>query len=971
MQPKKTSFTRSEIHQLIQTRFNRVVKLYPSYPAIITPSEQISYSELDVLSDRIGYAIQHHERNPKKICAIFMEQGISSTAAILGVLKAGMSFILIPPETPSSRINAYWEETDHPIFLTTNQYKHIVIEITKDDSVILLDELPKIPQDFVFAGSDARPEDMAAIFYTSGSTGEPKGVIWTHELILHTAFLNTQSYSITSEDKIAILSAFGYGAAMTMSFAAMLNGAALCFYPTPQQTPTAFLQWVSDNNISILSMTTLGLLRQVLHEMRGPSSLKKVRMVILGGDDLYRADVNLFFDKFPMDTIFVYRLAGSETMLMREIKITPSTKLLTDKVPVGYEVPDKELLLLNEELKPVSKEEVGEIAIRSRYLSPGYWKQPELTAKKFLKDPVNEDMRIYLTGDLGRLNGLGQLEFLGRKDNMVKVRGFSVQLEAIEQRLVAIRGIKEAVVVLRSWQGRSRLTAYLKSEGSDKPSANKIKNELASVFPQHSIPSVYCWVDSIPRTSTGKVDRSNLPDVLMERPELSSVYEAAENAIEVSLVEIWQKILGIKDIGVNDSFFELGGDSLSSLEMVLEVEQAHHISVPQSFFTNPVIKTLAKSILENEEESVLGRKFSITSKEQSESKVGIKKKKSRKFALLKKIFSGKTSFSEIDWFTGWYRFFDRKIGKYLVKKSYQQAIAWSVRFSNNWFVCKFLYNHRQKLFRRWLNVLKSSTPDIRGSFGRALLTNMFFYLPRPVTKQNKDPYKMGQIYLNSKLPYWKSLGELIETTTAENIPTVFPMVGLSYIQSARSEGRGVILLSFHGTPHPGGFVPLAKFLGIEGIPTISYLIPIRQSQYDEQNDEISETTAFKLNAEIALYGQKILNNGGVVNFASDTNDERGRVFKVKIANRLYFIKGGFAEMALNTGAVVVPYTRYTLDDGRVQIEFFNPMEPGKGTRDEKVEKMIRDYAAFMEKCWIDHPDSMSWIKMRNHLRKPK
>jgi lauroyl/myristoyl acyltransferase len=243
-------------------------------------------------------------------------------------------------------------------------------------------------------------------------------------------------------------------------------------------------------------------------------------------------------------------------------------------------------------------------------------------------------------------------------------------------------------------------------------------------------------------------------------------------------------------------------------------------------------------------------------------------------------------------------------------------------------------------------------------------------MPRPVLKRDKNTSVGIGHYKNSPHLFWRSLGEKIENSTILQLEESFPLSGLDYLKDAHKKGKGVILVSYHGTPHPGGFIPLTRILGLDSIPTISYLIPIRQSKYQAGKEEISGTAAATLNAEIAFYGQKKLQEGEIISYFSDTNDTRGRTYNISMAGRSYPMKAGLAEMAFNTDAVIIPFSRYCLPDGRVQMEFFPELQAGGGNRQEKVAKIIQDYAAFIEQSWRRHPEGASWSKMKRHLGRP-
>jgi amino acid adenylation domain-containing protein len=968
MKLPEVPFLESEIHSLIPARFHQVANQVPDRPALVTNSEVVSYFELDIISDKYAQAIRSLDRPKNSLFVILIEQGVTATAAILGVLKAGGSYIIFSPDTPVERLKVYWEDAAHPILLTNVNCRSIALEFAGSDQILNLDET--IPDNA--ADSNAlkpqQPDNMAAIFYTSGSTGQPKGVIWSHELILHTAFVNQQSYRIAPEDRILVLSAYGFGSNMTMNFAALLTGATLFQSSLFQQNLTTLVSQIIENKITILAMPQSGLLHQILGALKDPAQLKHVRLIILGGEDLDKQDIESFQKGLPRTTQLVYRLAGSETMLMRELKIDPSMQFPEGKIPVGYAVKDKELLLLSDEGENVPDGMVGEIAIRSRYLATGYWRQKDLTAKKFLKQPNALDKRIYLTGDLGRLNEQGQLEFMGRKDNMVKIRGFSVQLEAIELALQQLTTIEEAAVALKPGSRENRLIAYLIPRAETKKTVSELKSALGKKLPGHMIPSTFVWLDDFPRTATGKVDRNRLPLPAAQRPDLSTPYKAPNSELELKLASIWQKLLSLEQVGVEDNFFELGGDSLTALEMSLELEHHLSISLHKSFFQNPTISSLIQVIKSSDSQAPPREdhfQSSLSSKPDEGSKM---RSPSRPISRVRKRIKNH-KFSIADLSKG-HRLIEELVAAYCVQMPFEEAQAWAVKWSRSSFVQQVFYRKRRTLFNEWLAVLSQGKIDLPGNFQLNLLNNIYFRLPKTISKEDKITIDVIKAYRSSPYPYWRSLGELIDTRSIQELEKIFPINGLKILKKAYQQGKGVILLSFHGTPRPGHLYPLARRLGIKRIPTISYKIPLRQSGRSSPKTLLSETDVATMNAEIAVYGQRKLKEGAIINFASDTEDVIGKTFRLSMGGRIYQMKAGFAEMALNTGALVLPFTRYCLPDGRVQMDIFPPLQVENGRREKQVESMLQIYVDFIEQCWRTHPEAISWTRMNRHLEQP-
>ena len=957
-------FFKSEVEDTIPSRFRRVAGLVSENIAIETESERISYSDLDKISDQIACVILRHQVPQQFLYAILMEHGVMALATILGVLKAGKSFIIAPPETPAKRLSAFFEDALQPLVLTNSENHKIASQIALSEKIINIDTALSSQESFDPPAVNFQPDDMAAIFYTSGTTGEPKGVIWSHELILHTAFLNCQSYQISPKDRLAMLSAFGFGAAMTMSFAALLSGATLLIPNMLQLDLLRFIRWAGENKVTILSMPPVDLFRQLVTALVKESPLSNVRLIILGGDTLYARDVDLYKRSFNKDTVLVYRLAGSETMLMREHKITTSMEFSTEKISVGNSIPDKDLLLLDEYGQMVPEGTVGEIAIQSRYLSPGYWRNPELTAKSFLPDPNGNNKRIYLTGDTGILNANGELEYLGRKDQMVKIRGYSVQLETIDQALQKLDNIQDAVVIVQPVRNLKRLVAYLVSSGERKPSVNELRDALSAQLPGYMIPSSYIWLDRLPRTVTGKIDRKELPPPTLSRPDLGTVFVPPRTDLEEKIASIWKNILELEKVGIEDNFFELGGDSLSTLEMTLDVERLLSKNIPTAFFKSPTISSLTALIESDHEERANRKKFAVESYKKDSRESEIPKTRKFKAPRLKSLLTRKYSLDDFD------KLLDLLVARHIISMPYLSAKQWTVAWSQNRFVQNMLYRRRYSTLTQWMATLRNCHAQPSDVFQMSVLTNMNFGLSRYLGKKERSGKTELQNYKRSRHPFWRTLGEMLDAVPVGQLNEHFPISGLDRFYQAYDQGKGVILLTFHGVPTPSRFFALERYLGLEDIPTISYHILRWQSQYYNKEEQLTDAVASTLNAEIALFGQRKLLEGKVINLASDTNDMQGRTYQTPVAGRVYQIKGGFAELALNTGAKIIPHFRHCLQDGSIQLSFGQQLEPGSGDRSKQVENLINGYASFIESTWAAHPEAMRWIKIRRHLSRP-
>jgi acyl-coenzyme A synthetase/AMP-(fatty) acid ligase/acyl carrier protein len=305
----------------------------------------------------------------------------------------------------------------------------------------------------------------------------------------------------------------------------------------------------------------------------------------------------MFKQHFPNDCILVNRLGSSETGSLRMFFLDKETELAGNLLPVGYAVPDNDIMLLDDSGAEVAGDE-GEIAVRTRYVSPGYWKRPDLTARCFFADPSDAKTKIYRTGDLGRMLEDGCLLHLGRKEFFTKVRGYRVELEEIELALVELGGIKEAVVTaLNNNSGDERLVAYIVPKAPPGPNASELRRFLANKLPEYMIPTTFIALDALPLTDTMKVDRKALPKPKGLRPEIAASYALPRNSIEEALVKIWAEVLEIDQVGVHDNFFELGGDSLSATRIISRVVQAFALELSvKTFFDSPTVAKMAEVI---------------------------------------------------------------------------------------------------------------------------------------------------------------------------------------------------------------------------------------------------------------------------------------------------------------------------------------------------------------------------------------
>jgi acyl-coenzyme A synthetase/AMP-(fatty) acid ligase/aminoglycoside N3'-acetyltransferase/acyl carrier protein len=437
------------------------------------------------------------------------------------------------------------------------------------------------------------PDRLAFIIYTSGTTGRPKGVTQNHRNILHMVMNDTNSLGICLEDReISLTSPAGIGA-IWIILRTLLNGAAVFPFEIKAEGIGKLTEWLITEKITILN--ALAILRQFSTILTENHKFPDIRLVGIGGDTVYKKDIELYNRHFSQASILFIGLGTTETGNLVQYFIDQETEITGNIVPVGYQSPGMEIILSDDSGKKPGGDCTGEILVKSRYLSPGYWRMSELSKAKFLRDPEGGDKRIYFTGDIGRMRPDGCLFHLGRKDFQVKVRGYRVEIVEVVNALLGLENIKEAVVIDREDSiGEKTLIAYLVSDTQLAPSTSSLRSALSQKLPDYMIPATFVMLDALPLNPNGKVDRKALPAPDQIRSELAEGFVAPRDDLELQLIKTWEKILGVNPIGVTDNFFELGGQSLTALRLFVQIEKILGKNLPlATLFEAPTVEQLA------------------------------------------------------------------------------------------------------------------------------------------------------------------------------------------------------------------------------------------------------------------------------------------------------------------------------------------------------------------------------------------
>ena len=591
-------FAREEIDQSIAERFEQQAREYPHRIALKSGEQLVTYKELNGLANRIARTILSQRREREEPIALLIEQGVIMIAAILGVLKTSKIYIPLDPSYPSARSSHILADSDAELILTNS--RNLPLAKALDQKGI-----PCINIDGVDASVSSEnldlsisPDAPANILYTSGSTGRPKGVVQTHRNILHDIRHYTNSLAISSSDRMTLLYSCSVHGSVRGIFGALLKGASLYPLSIREEGLDSLAALLIKEKITIYhSVPTV--FRHFAMTLRGDERFPSLRVIRFGGERVLAKDIELCRKHFPADCIICTGLGTSETAHLTQYLMDNETAIPGGVVPAGYPVEDMEVLLLDELGEEVGFGIVGELAVRSRYLSPGYWQNPSLTVKTFLTDPSGGDLRIYRTGDLGRRHSNGCIDILGRTDFQIKVRGFRIEVAEIEAVLLELDCVGEAVV--NAWEdstGENRLAAYIVPGWRKRPTTGDLRDLLKKRLPDTMIPDSFIILEAMPLTPNGKFDRKALPAPDSKRPGTEDSYVAPRTPIENVLAGIWCEILGFKEVGIHDNFFELGGHSLLATQIISQLRKVFHVEIPlRSLFEYPTIAGLAIQII--------------------------------------------------------------------------------------------------------------------------------------------------------------------------------------------------------------------------------------------------------------------------------------------------------------------------------------------------------------------------------------
>ncbi len=579
------------IHQL----FDEQVDKSPDAIAIIFEDQQLTYRALNNKANQLAHYLMKQGVGPEVLVGICVERSLEMVIGILGILKAGGAYVPLDPAYPKDRLAFMLEDSGAPLLLT--QYNLLENLHENKTEVLFLDQdREKIDlESSLTPATTTSAENLAYVIYTSGSTGRPKGISVIHRGVIR--LIHAPNYvKISLEDVFLQFAPISFDASTFEIWGCLLNGARLIVFPSGTPSLEELGQAIQRYQVTVLWLTA-ALFHQMTEERL--DDLKSVRQLLSGGDVLSVPHVRRFLQELKECTLINGYGPTENTTFTCCYRMTDPQQV-ANTVPIGRAVSNTQVYILDSRLQPVPIGVPGELHTGGDGLARGYLNRPDLNAEKFILNPFKEEpgALLYKTGDLCRYLPDGNIEFLGRIDHQIKVRGFRIEPQEIEAVLGQHTDVRETVVTVREDQPGDRyLVAYIVPERESAMITHELRLFLKEKLPDYMIPSVFVTLDLLPLTPNGKVDRRALPSPDSEQPEMAETYVEPCTPNETVIAGIWCEVLRLKNVGIHDNFFSLGGHSLLATQVMSRLQKIKRENLPLALlFQYPTVAGLAERL---------------------------------------------------------------------------------------------------------------------------------------------------------------------------------------------------------------------------------------------------------------------------------------------------------------------------------------------------------------------------------------
>jgi amino acid adenylation domain-containing protein len=591
------------VHEWFEEQAERT----PDAVAVVCEDQQLTYRQLDERANRLANYLRGLGVGAEVVVGVLAERSPDVITGLLAILKAGGAYLPLDPGHPRERLAFMLQDADVSCLLCQQQLLAAVPLASAQ--VLCLDRV--LASTTKHSESDAtravHPDSLAYVIYTSGSTGKPKGVVVSNRALADHCCEIQQRYGLAASDRVLQFASLGFDASLEQILATLITGATLVLADTSPWTPQEFYDKMLDPGLTVANLPP-----EYWHELLREWSRRedllpdaRMRLVIAGGDVLRPETVTLW-RKAPTRSLRMLNAYGPT-----ETTITATTFQVAQadgdgaegSVPIGRPLPNRRAYILDKHGGPVPIGVRGELHLGGCCLARGYLGRPDLTAQQFVCDPFSHQpgARMYRTGDVARYLPDGNIDFLGRLDQQVKIRGFRIELGEIETILSQHAAVRDAVVAAReSAAGDRRLVGYVVPESGREPEPSELRGFLREKLPPYMVPSAFVWLETLPLTPSGKVDRAALP-----MPETAGVprgaFVAPSTPVQDVLAGVWVQVLGVERVGIHDNFFDLGGHSLLATQVISRIQDLLKVQLPlRALFEAPTVAELSQVVTASE-----------------------------------------------------------------------------------------------------------------------------------------------------------------------------------------------------------------------------------------------------------------------------------------------------------------------------------------------------------------------------------
>ncbi len=918
--PDFAPFPREALTSSVAAQLDIAAARFAERVALMEPGRTLTYAALDAEMNRYAHALLELLGDAEEPAPVIMNLDDPILPPLYGALKAGKIYTALDPAEPPPRLQQLLERLEARVVITAARHLDKVKEVLRPDQALLVAEevmaLPSRPSPRL----ELRPDRLAAIFFTSGSTGIPKGVVRDHEHMLHHTWNNTEMGYITRHDRQALTHFPGFSSSVHGSIELLLNGGSIATLNPRSYSARDLLARLREAEITLMNPSA-SLLRELMSAMDEGDSLPHLRMVTIAGQPITAQDVADFqrtLGKHGAALLFV--LGISEVGRATAGYSDRDTVIVDGRVPVGYVLRDREVLIVDEDGTRLGPGEIGEIVVRSRYLARGYWRDEAGTQARFRADPDEPGVRLYYTGDLGLIRPDSCVEHHGRTDFMVKIRGYRIELGAVEMAIQSHPDVAAAAAIAHPLHdGQSILAAYASLKPRAGLTVPALRAYLAERLPHYMVPARLIFLESMPMTASGKVNRRALPPPGNRRPDLATPYAPPETPLQTELAEMWAGLLQLETVGIDDDFVELGGNSLQLVRVLTMVQQRFGCAVSLRAWTaQPTVRRLAKLMV--------GEQDAQTTAAYDESAAAVDTQSARGDA------AG----------PAWMWAHARPRARARTKQSLpMRALARLTGRGPILGKAKLPYGLGVALHRQWLRL-----PLVRKRILKQPMETFGAWQAR-VGLDDPQGQLLLQFLMNNSWSDWRKAHLYHPATRAQWLRES----GLDTVTDIAQQGRGAVFVFCHmGTPSS----VIRRLLHQRTFAEVAFLPVLAMNG--------GQAMALAARAAVLQAGGATLQRGGAVFIAGDGITGSG--FTRPFFGLHVTFMAGPAHLATEYDAPLIPVFAHTTTDGRVVVEYMPPLRAEKqGTLEERVDDLNRRYVEVLTARWPTVLLSMRWSRL--------